>query len=185
MYKKLIYLVIGISAAILGILYYFSNKDSKEVKGEMFETEISDINMVQETKSKNICVYICGRVMNPGVYELKEDSRICDVILLAGGVLEDADIDAVNQAEKITDGQKIYIPYLGEQITEMTNGGLININTADISALTALPGIGESRAKDIVAYRNSVGNFSRIEDIMNVNGIKEAAFNKIKDYICV
>lgn len=186
MHKKIIYFIVGTAAIVLGIVYFIGNNRSGEDLGYSFETGLTHGSTLSGTDSIFYCVYICGSVMNPGVYELEAGSRIYDVINLAGGVLEDADIDVINQAEKISDGQKIYVPRYGENSREDDNtGGLVNINTADIAGLTTLPGIGEARAKDIISYRESAGKFARIEDIMNVTGIKEAAFNKIKEYICV
>lgn len=186
MHKKLICFIVVIVSIVLGVVYFTGNNRTEDDLGYSFESGLTYENTVSETDGKILFVYICGSVLNPGVYELEEGSRIYDVINLAGGVLDDADIDVINQAEKITDGQKIYVPHFGENIrTDENSGGLININTADEAGLTMLPGIGVARAKDIISYRESAGGFSRIEDIMNVTGIKEAAFNKIKDYICV
>ena len=96
----------------------------------------------------------------------------------------------LNLADMVTDGQRIYVPAIGETDNAMPDvqdgrSDLVNINTADVSQLTTLPGIGESRATSIIAYREENGAYGTIEDIMNVSGIKEAAFSKIKDYICV
>lgn len=127
-------------------------------------------------------------VNNPGVIYLDEGSRICDAIKKAGGITADADINSLNQAEKVTDGQKIYVPLIGETYagySENSKSSLININTAGVNELLTLPGIGESKANAIIAYRNDNGGFKKIEDIMNISGIKEAAFNKIKENICV
>ena len=133
-----------------------------------------------EEKEENICVYVCGSVNNPGVYEAAKDARIYEIVDMAGYV---------------SDGQMIYIP--GEQdissggvtpagnSTEMSNVKLININTAGVSELMTLPGIGESRANDIIRYRTENGGFGCIEDIKKVSGIKDAAYSKIKDLIQV
>lgn len=186
MHKKSLYFIIVIILIVFGIVYFTGNSRMKEDLGYSFETVCETENTVPDTNDNYIYVYICGSVLKPGVYGLTAGSRICDVINLAGGVSDDADIDVINQAEKISDGQKIYVPSYGESVQQSEiNNGLININTADIAVLTSLPGIGEARAEAIISYRNSSGGFSKIEDIMNVNGIKEAAFNKIKDYICV
>jgi competence protein ComEA len=144
-----------------------------------------------ETKGKTIFVHVSGAVANPNVYEVSEGIRLYELIELAGGCVEGADADAVNLADKIADGQKVYIPMVGEDVTVAGNSGTssttekININTATESELTALPGIGASRARDIVSYRTKNGFFATIEDIKNVSGIKDAAFEKIKDYIKV
>jgi competence protein ComEA len=137
------------------------------------------------------------------VYRLGEDSRVYDAIQAAGGVTEAAAPDALNLAEPICDGMKITVPdHTQEQEPEAAaaaierptgaaagagtsaeSSGKININTADRAALMTLKGIGEARADAILEYRAEHGNFSTIEDIMKVPGIKDAAFQKIKDRI--
>ena len=146
------------------------------------------------------CVYICGQVANPGVYRIKPGSRICDLVDMAGGMLEDADRNFWNLAEELYDGEMLYFPTTEELKSDLLpeNGcpaaddsdtkasdGRININSASVDELTTLSGIGESKAKSIVDYRTRNGDFSAIEDITNVSGIGEAMFNKIKDDITV
>ncbi len=140
----------------------------------------------QETSSR-MCVYVCGQVMQSGVFYFEEGARVYEAIEAAGGITEKGDASAVNQADILSDGQMIYVPEKGENasVSGQGTGALININTADKTALMTLSGIGESRASDIISYRESNGAYTCIEDIMNVPGIKEAAFNKIKDHICV
>lgn len=134
-------------------------------------------------------VFICGQVQEPGVYTLEPGSRVCDVIELAGGCLEDADIRVVNQAELLTDGSKIYIPAMGEVITETMelteSDGLVHLNRATKEELMTLPGIGEAKADSIIEYRENQGGFSAIEELMNIPGIKEGVFRRIQDYITV
>jgi competence protein ComEA len=137
-----------------------------------------------------ICVYVCGAVAHPGVTELPAGSRANDAVVLAGGFTLEADVSYVNLAAYVADGEKIYIPTKEEAeanqaSAEAESKGLVNINTADSQALCTLPGIGESRARDIISYRQEQGAFAAPEDIMLVPGIKEAAFAKIKDHIVV
>ncbi len=139
-----------------------------------------------------IYVYACGEVVSPGVYEIDADSRVFEVLSLAGGMTEDADISFINQAEAVYDGERIYVPAVGEyditygvSASQDTGDNRININTADSAGLQQIKGIGESRAGDIISYRESNGRFSCIEDIMNVPGIKQGTFDKIKDQIKV
>ena len=147
--------------------------------------------------SKNddrIGVYISGEVKNTGVYYLKKDSRITDLINICGGLTEEADVSKINPAQKLNDSDKIIIPKKEENLNtesiEDTNESdinvqeKININTATKDELTSLNGIGEATANKIINYRNK-NKFKDIEDIMNVPGIGEAKFNNIKDYICV
>lgn len=152
--------------------------------------------------SQPFVVYVTGEVNNPGVFELKETERVIDAIDAAGGYTEKAGINYLNLASPITDGQMIYVPSIEEiengNITSLTlettgtgqysesgtNGGLININTATKEELMALPGIGESKADKIISYREENGKFSSPEGIMEISGIKEGLYNKIKDSIC-
>jgi competence protein ComEA len=148
-----------------------------------------------------IYVYVCGAVEDPGVYRLESGQRMYEAIELAGGFSEDACEDAVNLAGELCDGQMIWIPTMEEAAA----GGLdaasavwgassqdtaetddrININTATSEQLMTLPGIGQSKADSIVAYRDCNGSFASVEEIMNVDGIKEGVYNRIKDSIRV
>lgn len=135
-------------------------------------------------------VYICGEVKEPGVYQLPEGSRIVDAVEAAGGLLESAAAEAVNLAEKVSDGMQIVI-LSQEEMLEIAKreaeaaAGLVNLNQATKEQLMELPGIGASRAEDIIRYRESAGGFQTIEEIMQVPGIKDAGFQKIKDRIVV
>lgn len=154
----------------------------------------------RNTDSDTVLVHICGEVRTPGVYELTADSRICDVLLLAGGFTADADTEAVNMAAGIEDGMQIVIPTETDRTQEMTGNSsdrtgetaarktesqLVNINTADKETLMSLPGIGAGKAEAVIAYREAGGVFKDIKDIMLVDGIKEGVYAKIKDKICV
>ena len=149
-------------------------------------------NVTGQEEQKALCyVYICGAVVSPGVYEVPEHTRIYEVVELADGFTPEADDTVLNLAENVLDGQKLYIPKQGE-ITEKADTaqdvqgvGKVNINTADKTALMTLPGIGASKAEDIIQYRKENGSFQKIEDIKKISGIKDAAFNKIKELICV
>lgn len=148
-----------------------------------------------------IFVHVCGEVAAPGVYEMKEGSRIYQAVEMAGGLTENAAGDFLNMAGKLEDGMKVQIPDREEAvqwsreaaaypgISAGADGGAvtskINLNTAVKEQLMTLKGIGEARAEAIIAYRQEYGPFARIEDIMEVPGIKEAAFQKIKEDITV
>ena len=160
-------------------------------------------------------VHVCGAVEQPGVYELPQGSRIYQAIECAGGLSAEADPDYLNQADFVSDGEKVYVP-TREEVAEMdfplqnvmTQSGetgtisgtagsdsqnadgqknvcLVNLNTASQEQLCTLPGIGSSKAKSIIAYREEHGSFDRIESVMNVAGIKDGLFQKIKAYITV
>ncbi len=135
-----------------------------------------------------ITVHLVGAVNNPGVYQLPEGSRVFELLELGGGFNEDADREALNQARPLFDGEQVYIHRTGE--TERSpsmpdGGGKININRASASDLTALPGIGDVRANQIVAHREAHGYFTDLEQIMDVSGIGQTTFNNIADQITI
>lgn len=137
---------------------------------------------------KQIVVHVCGAVCEPGVVSLPEGARAVDAIALAGGMTAQADENYVNLAEQLTDGLKLYIP-TKEEVSlweeEKREAALININTAQAEQLCLLPGIGESKAADIIAYREKQGAFACKEDIMKVPGIKSSLYEKIEELIIV
>ncbi len=137
-----------------------------------------------------VYVYVCGAVRDPGVVEVPEGSRAEEALRLAGGMTAEADLFYVNLAETVTDGQKLYFPTAEEAgaleaVVKAAEEGLVNINTASAEELCALPGIGTSRAADIVRYREKNGAFQTKEDIMKVSGIKQNAYDKLCDKITV
>ena len=153
-------------------------------------TESQTLGTTEYSGNEKIAVYVCGAVENPGVYYLDSGTIKADALALAGGLLADAARDYVNLAEKTADGERIYFPYQEELETGvLSDGGSIeadgrvNINTADEEQLMTLPGIGSSKARDIIKYREENGMYSCIEDIMNVPGIKEGVYNAIADSI--
>ncbi len=140
----------------------------------------------EESGEPLIYVYVCGAVKCPGVVALPEGSRADAALNAAGGFREDARKDYVNLAAKVSDGEKLYFPAEGEEAeSQEQGGGKVNINTADAAALCSLPGIGETRAADIISYRETSGLFETCEDIMKVPGIKDSTYNKIADKITV
>lgn len=151
---------------------------------EIRETDgTASVTFEEVIPKKVIYIQICGYVNNPGVFEVQEDTRLFEVLELAGGVAAEGSTDSLWLAKIVKDGERIYVPGKDEMIPYQYEDGLINVNTANVDELMKLPGIGESRAQDIVNYRQQNGDFQKIEDIMNVSGIKESAFNKIKDKI--
>ena len=137
-----------------------------------------------------IVVYLCGAVNSPGVIALPEGSRINDAIVAAGGFREDAVVTSVNLAAKLSDEEMIYVASNSDEVLPELNevsskDKLVNINTADISKLCELPGIGESKARDIILYRENNGAFQKKEDVMRVDGIKQSLYNKIEEMISV
>ena len=147
----------------------------------------------------SLLIHIEGAVKNPGLYELTLGSRVDDALQLAGGVTDKADTSLLNLAEILEDEQKIYVPEMGEMIdspliTRFDNAGKdqgiqmkfpLNLNTATKEQLESLPGIGATRAQDIIDYRKRHGGFKKKIEIMNVRGIGEKTYEKIKDMIYV
>ena len=134
----------------------------------------------------------------PGVYCLKQGSRVFEAVQEAGGFLENADTTGINQASVLSDGEKLQI-YTIEEVQQMEvqpemfsgssenteSGGKININTADLTELQEIPGVGEKKAQSIMEYREACGGFQNIEQLQEVPGIKGKTFDKVKDYITV
>lgn len=184
--------------------------DNKATEG----SQLQGGNDFGREEKKRIFVYVCGAVQVPGVYELEEGARLYEAIASAGGVREDAAEESINQAQAVADGERLYIPtdeevrqgldeYLMSGISIGDVGdesqrkgsvsreggaggaGKVNINTASREELKALKGIGDTRAENILSYRELNGPFQCIEDLMKVDGIKEGVFNKMKDSITV
>lgn len=208
LYKVFIYVAGVFSIVACGFLYSCTSKKGEtytigqHTESEQYEEVTSAGSSDTHTEEtciaetlKTIFVYVCGNVVNPGVYEAYEDSRVYELIDKAGGVTDNGCLEAVNLAEHVYDGQKLYIPDYEEyedkgsisyqQENSDNRSSMVNINSADAEALMTLPGIGKSRAEAIIDYRNTNGFFTCIEDIMCVGGIKESAFSKIREYICV
>ena len=174
-------------------------------------TQNNDIEIIENTEQANekteniveniseIIVHIAGAVENEGIRKLPENSRIADAIEGAGGLTSDANINKINLAQKIYDGQKIYIPYNSEdenileqqviieqnEVNIQTTDNLVNLNTATQTELEMLPGIGTSTASKILEYRKENGYFTKKEDIQNVSGIGESKYQTIKDKITI
>ena len=156
-----------------------------------------------------LAVHVIGAVPRPGLYEFAEGARNQDAIDAAGGLLSSANVDAINLAALLSDGQQLNIPYLeGQALAEestslelpgssgnnetstpesplSTDGELININTATLEEFDSLPGIGPTIAQRIIDYRTENGPFSAIEELMDVSGVGPATFDEIKNLITV
>lgn len=148
-----------------------------------------------------IVVDVAGAVASPGVVELKDGARVADALGAAGGLAEDADLTSVNRAARLTDGQRVYVPRVGEQVAPVEGDGsagaagegtqstvtgqAVNINTAGLAELDALPGVGPATAQAIIDDREANGPFTAPEDLMRVSGIGEKKFEKLKSSICV
>lgn len=155
---------------------------------------------VIEVEESKIFIHVVGEVINSGVYELTEGSRIIDAVQAAGGATSLANLDNVNLAAPIYDGQQIYIPSVIDKLNQLSSGSStgsissshsnnssnkININTASSSELQNLSGIGPSKADYIIDYRNDKGPFKKVEELLEVSGIGESTLEKIRDDVVV
>lgn len=160
----------------------------------------ADESSAKSSSAAEVYVDVDGAVVRPGVYRLKDGARVSQAIDAAGGLTAEADVTGLNRASKITDGQKIYVPTVGEQQAAAAVGGadsaavasgagsssgLVNINTASAAELQTLSGIGPSMAQSIIDERTQNGAFVSVDDLMRVSGIGEKKLAKIKDCICV
>ena len=179
-------------------------EDTQFFQEEAQTSQVSESSLHETTQAavETIAVYLCSEVCKHSVYVLQAGSRLYQAVEEAGGLTANAQAEAVNLARILADSEQIYIPNISESIDQIENetqnvissaavvpsassDGLLNINQASESELMQLPGIGQVKAAAIVTYRNSNGPFSSIEEIKNVPGIKEAAFEKIKGMITV
>lgn len=211
--KRIIFILLGISFLLGGVIFilyknnYNKNSDVVDIFKEEDNNEKEDDELLEENKDDvtTVIVDIKGMVVNPGVYEVPSNYRVNDVILIAGGLLEGADTSKINLAKIVNDEMSIIV-YSSDEVLQKykdeicicdcssvindacisnEEDSLVNINTADIDELMEIKGIGRSKAKAIIEYREDNGNFNSISDIMNVDGIGESLFEKIKIYITV
>ncbi|MHB8840913.1 MAG: helix-hairpin-helix domain-containing protein [Candidatus Aquicultor sp.] len=159
--------------------------------------ETSSSKQSKDKEVQVLFVHVAGAVARPGVYQVKEGSRVIDALGAAGGALNPSDSNALNLAAKVCDGQKIYVPKKGEapppQVEEasgmgsgapLASGAKVNLNTASMEQLDALPGVGPSTAKRIIDYRNTSGPFKRVDNLKDVDGIGAKKFDQLKDLVC-
>ncbi len=203
--------VVFLCAAVLATGITGCEKDVRDeteftqLEGTDSETEVTEeteeTDAQADTDSDVIYVDVCGQVKTPGVYQLPKAGRVFEAVEKAGGMTEKAAASYVNQAQKLTDGEQIYIPsreevkegyvsQTGSQSQRQSNmqgsaeeTGKINLNTATKEELMTLSGIGEVKADAIIRYREEHGEFHSIEDIKKIEGIKDGVFNKVKDQI--
>lgn len=170
---------------ILFIMFVFTAcKQESEMIVIDDEEVASETGEIVEEEPNTIFVYVCGAVVNEGVYELPCGSRIYEAVAMAGGFTEIAATTEVDQATILQDEATLYIPNYSEVVeSQAVDDGKVNLNTASKEELKSLPGVGESKAGSIISYRESNGGFQSIEDIMQIPGIKEGLFEQIKDFI--
>lgn len=202
--RKNILTGLGVLIVLIAAFVYFTMPDDDQKKNAAEnQISISDSGIKSKDEKKStIYVDVSGAVKEPSVILLAEGSRVFEAIEAAGGLTEDANLSQINRAEVIEDGSYIYIPTNSEvkensvlpggadsSGSNMGNAGSgqgkININTADSTELQELNGVGPATAEKIIAYRNSNGNFSNIEEIKNVSGIGDKTYEKLAPDITV
>ena len=212
-HKAVVVAILVVIAAASGLAMASFGGHSSSVSFERSdEASVSDVHGAGDASSDDessaksssaaeVYVDVDGAVVRPGVYRLKDGARVSQAIDAAGGLTAEADVTELNRASKITDGQKIYVPTVGEQQAAAAVGGaesgaattpgagsssgLVNINTASAAELQTLSGIGPSMAQSIIDERTKNGAFASVDDLMRVSGIGEKKLAKIKDCICV
>ena len=188
---------IGLALMLVGIWQFWPRANADYIATANQEQKVSDANAQQIAPTQaEIMIDVEGAVNAPGLYMLAADSRVGEAIEAAGGFAADAQPGATNLAQKLSDGEQVFVPTV-EETQGATNAaakaampsskqdGKININTAGVKELMTLSGIGEAKASDIISYREEHGPFSDISDIMKIQGIKEGIYHKIKDKITI
>ena len=183
-WRILMFVVVVILVFFAGVQYgsYYSDSDEPAIS----RVDREEDEEKPETDDRLI-VHVAGAVFNPGVYELEPGSRVNKAVEEAGP-LTDADLDGLNLAEPVRDGQKIHVYFAGEQETSNTEqetsaSGRVNINSAGAAELQELPGVGPVLADRIVEYRNDEGYFTSPEELKDVSGIGDAIFSSLEDLI--
>ena len=226
-HKKQIIIIVILSALLLvlgGFVFYKFSSTTKSEDKLVIKTSKEDVKKEKEEDTADIYyqVDIKGEVNVPGIYTVKENSRVIDVIRLAGDLTENADTSVLNLSKKVVD-EMVIIVYSYDEVANFTetlekekteqeaclnqneipndaciednsttstskviDGSIkVSINTATLEELMQLPGIGETKAKAIIEYRNKVGSFKNIEELKEVNGIGDSTFDNIKENITI
>jgi len=172
--KTIFYIIIGALIGLVGagIIWFVAMPPRGEA-----------VLLIPTPSAGMLTIYISGAVAKPGVYSLPSDSRVNAAIIAAGGFVPGADQELINLAAPLKDGEQIDVPGIVD--SGHINAGRVNINTATLAELDALPGIGLTTAQAIVDYRIQIGTFQYIQDLLNVPGIGPSTFDKIKNFITV
>ena len=145
----------------------------------------------------SLVVHVVGQVRVPGLVELPQGARIADAVAAAGGATETADVGALNLARPVQDGEQVLVPAPGEQLppeaaagpavtgTGTAAGSLVDLNTADLAALDALPGVGPVLAERILEWRGTNGGFTSVDDLDEVSGVGPAVLESLRPLVTV
>lgn len=192
-------LIAGIALVLIGIWHFWprANADFTAPAASSSSNTGDSKNVADETAS-SMKIDVEGAVVRPGLYDLPADARVGDAVEAAGGLTEDAASGGINLAQKLADGEQVFVPSVEEQLNAEAAGPVaaqpnaqqgaadkININTASADELQQLNGVGPALSQRIVEHRQSKGRFASVEDLKNVSGIGDAKFASLKDKICV
>ena len=204
--KLKIVIMVIIIIIIMFLAYYLIESNNEAVYEDIYISTKENVTDMANTcpvpEKGGIKIHIIGEVNNPGIYELVDGSRIQDAIIAAGGENSEADLNKVNLAYELEDGQKINIPSIFDEETAYiyndsgqnvivddesitSNKKKVNINKASLEELQKINGVGPSLAEKIITYREENGKFKNIEDLKNVSGIGEKKYEALKEYITI
>lgn len=197
-------LVGGISFTVIVTLFSLISITKPSESNSDFSEMVAEVPAVKESKSEemttettvtisSILVDVKGAVIREGLYELPAEARVNDAIKKAGGFSEQADRKSVNLAQKLSDEAIVYVAYQGEEMVAIatnsngvetgTSSGKVSLNKATVADLTTISGIGEKRAKDIIAYREEHGKFKSIDELSNVSGIGAKTLERLQSEV--
>ncbi|MFZ9629474.1 MAG: ComEA family DNA-binding protein [Ilumatobacteraceae bacterium] len=168
--------------------------DGTSVRADGVPTTAVEVAAPPGTTATAVTVHVAGAVVHPGVYSLRSGARAIDAVAAAGGLAADADADRINLASLLVDGQRVFVPRLGEDdpLPTATVGdgpaapaGPLDLNVATAAELETLPGIGPTTAAAIVAYRDLHGPFSSVDDLADVAGIGPSKLEAIRGLVTV
>ena len=183
-----------IALAVIAGLVFFVAKQGQYVPSPAAVDAVREKIPLTTTSSAppttvaDLVVHVGGAVARPGIYTLRPQARVADAVSAAGGATSEADVDQLNLAEHVSDGQRVYVAKMGQTPPSTSDSGsstggspsMVNINTATASQLEALPGVGPSTAEAIIAYRSEHGPFTSVDDLASVKGIGPSKLAQIK-----
>lgn len=147
-----------------------------------------DAHVAEQADAARIYVHVAGQVVDPGLYRLAADARVVDAIAAAGGTSDDADLQSINLARAVSDGEQLIVPAVGDAAIEAMQSGIasdgkVNINTADAVTLATLPRVGPALAQRIIEWREANGAFRTVDDLLGVSGIGEKMLAGLRDRV--